>query len=87
MGVLASAVFGYLLLHVRRVSEGILVPILVHTVYDFSIFSALTTAEPAESGTASFALFLLAVVLLLVMIVGHRWAELPAAEPDPVASL
>ena len=83
LGVLASAVFGYLLYYMRRVSGGILVPIVVHTVYDFSIFSALTTADPAESGNASFALFLLALVLLLVMIVFHRRAELPAREPEP----
>ena len=82
LGVLASGVFGYLLYYMRRVSGGILVPIVVHTVYDFSIFSALTTAEPAESGNASFALFLLALVLLLVMIVFHRRAELPAPETE-----
>ena len=73
--IVASAIFGYLLYYVRRVSGGIVMPILVHTAWDFSVFTAYTTATPAVDDDTSLILFLLSVVLLLAVLVGHRAAE------------
>lgn len=73
--MLASAIFGYLLYYVRRVSGGIVMPILVHTAWDLAVFSAYTTADPAVADDTSLILFMLSVVLLVVLLVGHRAAE------------
>lgn len=73
--IVASAIFGYLLYYVRRVSGGIVMPILVHTAWDFSVFTAYTTANPAVDDDTSLILFLLSVVLTVVLLVGHRAAE------------
>jgi hypothetical protein len=73
--IVASAIFGYLLYYVRRVSGGIVMPILVHTAWDFAVFSAFTTADPAVDPDTSLILFLLSVVLLIAVLVGHRAAE------------
>lgn len=73
--IVASAIFGYLLYYVRRVSGGIVLPILVHTAWDFAVFSAYTTADPVVDDDSSLILFLLSVVLLVTLLVGHRAAE------------
>lgn len=73
--MVASAVFGYLLYYVRRVSGGIVMPILVHAAWDFSVFTGFTTSEPAVDPDTSLILFLLSVVLLIVLLVGHRAAQ------------
>lgn len=86
VNVVFSAVFGYLLYYVRRVSGGIVVPVVVHAVYDFSVFSSLTTAEPDAAGDASPALVLVTIALLVVMVVGRRRAELPSVRPRTAAS-
>lgn len=75
LNALASTVFGYLMYYTRRVSGGIWVPIVVHALYDFSVFSGFATASPNQSGNASPALFLLSLALVVVVIVGHRRAE------------
>ena len=80
--MLSSAIFGYLLYCIRRVSGGIWLPILVHSAWDFSVFSGFTTADPAVDPDTSLILFLLSVVLLVVLLVGHRAAE-PRTEPAP----
>ena len=46
LNAVVSAMVGYLLYHSRRVSGGLVVPIVLHTLYDFSIFSTQTTANP-----------------------------------------
>ena len=66
--IVASAIFGYLLYYIRRVSGGIWLPILVHTAWDFSVFSGFTTADPAVDPDTSLILFLLSVVLLVVLL-------------------
>ena len=73
--IVASAIFGYLLYYVRRVSGGIVMPVLVHTAWDFAVFTGFTTADPAVDPDTSLILFLLSAVLLLVVLVGHRAAE------------
>lgn len=73
--IVASAIFGYLLYYVRRVSGGIVMPILVHTAWDYSVFTAYTTANPAVDDDTSLILFLLSVVLTVALLVGHRAAE------------
>lgn len=85
VNVVVSALFGYLMYYTRRVSGGILVPIVVHALYDFSVWSSLTTSAPAKDGDAGPALALLTIALLIVVIVGHRRAELQQTEPtEPV---
>jgi uncharacterized protein len=69
------ALIGLLLAFVRRVSGGIVVPILVHGLYDFSVFSSPTTTAPDDSANASPALVALTLVLLLVVVVGYTRAE------------
>ena len=69
--VVFSMVFGYLLYLTRRVSGGILLPIVVHAAWDFSVFTSFTTANPGKSN-ASVALALLSVVLLVVTLVAHK---------------
>jgi membrane protease YdiL (CAAX protease family) len=81
VNVVVSALFGYLLYYVRRVSGGIVVPIVVHGLYDFSVFSSATTAAPDDAANASPALVVLTFILLIVMAVGHKWAE-PALQTE-----
>lgn len=69
---------GYLLYLSRRVSGGIVVPIVVHWLYDFTIFSQ--TVGTAETGSTDngFYLFVLTVVLLLVVAaMRNRISSLP----------
>jgi uncharacterized protein len=75
VNVVTAALFGYLLYYVRRVSGGIVVPIVVHGMYDFSVFSSVTTAAPDDAGNASPAQVVLTLILLIVMIVGRKRAE------------
>ena len=84
LNVLASAVFGYQLYYTRRVSGGILVPIVVHALYDFSVLSSVTTTNPEAAGNASPALFLLSLALLVVMIIGHKRAEVSRTKLEPI---
>lgn len=73
--MLSSAIFGYLLYYVRRVSGGIGLPILVHAAWDFSVFSGFTTSDPVVDPDTSLLLFLLSVVLLVALLGGHRATE------------
>ena len=50
-------------------------PILVHTAWDFAVLTGFTTADPAVDPDTSLILFMLSVVLLVVLLVGHRAAE------------
>ena len=77
--MLSSAIFGYLLYYMRRVSGGIWLPILVHSAWDFAVFTGFTTDDPAVDPDTSLILVMLSVVLLVVLLVGHRAAEPRAA--------
>lgn len=76
-----SAVFGYLLYHSRRVSGGLVVPIVMHTLYDFSVFSTVSTANPADAAPAGFVQAMVSLVLLVVLVVARK----RVAEPGPSA--
>lgn len=76
-----SVLFGYLLYVMRRVSGGLVVPILVHAAWDFSVFSALTTPQPATDSSAGFVLTLVSVAALLVIAIGFRAVE--PRQPEP----
>jgi membrane protease YdiL (CAAX protease family) len=79
--VVFSIAFGYLLYLVRRVSGGLVLPIVVHAAWDFSVFSSATTADPASGSDASVALAILTVVLVLLVVVAHRWINPSTSAP------
>ena len=64
---------GALLYVVRRVSGGIILPIVAHAVWDFAVYSGYLGPDPASSSTASQVLFLLSLGLVIVIAVTHRW--------------
>jgi hypothetical protein len=85
VNALSSAVSGYLFYACRRVSGGIVVAILVHAVWDFSLLSTWTATD--DDATASpLLLFLLSLVLLVVLVIRRRAAE-PAAGSTPAAAV
>jgi hypothetical protein len=45
---------------------------------------AATTTHPSAAGNASPALFLLSLALLVVMIIGHKRAEVPRTKLEPI---
>jgi membrane protease YdiL (CAAX protease family) len=84
---LSATVGGYVYYVIRRVSGGIALPIVVHALWDFSVLSAYTGPRPWEEPSTSLILFLVALVLVVITVVGHRWVELPEPEAEPVAPL
>jgi hypothetical protein len=88
LNVLLSGLFGYLLYWCRRVSGGLLVPIVVHALWDFCVFSGWTTSDRSEAPAAPLVLSLLTLVLLVLLAVRRksleRWPE--AAERRPANS-
>jgi uncharacterized protein len=82
LSVIAALLTGHLLYYARRVSGGLLVPIVVHGMFDFSIYSAATTADPGDDGSTGLILFLVSLVLLIAMIALHRLAA-PRTTPSP----
>lgn len=80
--VVVSALFGHLLYYSRRVSGGIVVPIVVHAAWNFSVLTAYLSESPAESATASVYLTLATVAVLLVLAAGRRRVEPALPQPD-----
>ncbi|MFJ9946562.1 lysostaphin resistance A-like protein [Kitasatospora sp. NPDC091207] len=80
--VATSGYFFYLCL---RVGGTILLPMLVHGLWDTSLFSGLTGPEPAVS-VGAFLQVLLQVTLIVVLLVRRRRIE-PAAVPSPAPAL
>lgn len=76
----AAVLGGWLYYYVRRVSGGILAPIVVHALYDFAVFTGLTTATPTDDNNASFVQFVTTIVLVLVLVIFRKKAE--PASPD-----
>lgn len=75
--VVVSTLFGLLLYYCRRVSGGLVVPILVHTAWDVSVFTAFLTDTPSTDSGAGLVLTLLTVALLLLVAVFHRRVDRP----------
>lgn len=50
----------------------LLVPVLAHWLWDFSVFSGTLTTAPAESADAALAINLVAAVLVLVTVAQWR---------------
>jgi CAAX protease family protein len=72
LNVLLSALFGYLLYWCRRVSGGLVVPIIVHALWDFCVFSGWTTSDRAEDPAAPFLLSLLTLAVLMLLAVRRK---------------
>lgn len=82
--VLSTFVTGFLFYWMRRVSGGIVVPALVHSLYDFAIYSSYMGPTPAQTDALSLTLFLAGGAIALVLLVLHRYAA-PAAGGAPTA--
>lgn len=83
---ISSAIGGYLYYASRRVSGGLVVPILAHALWDFSIYSHLASSDAAESTSGPVVLLLVAAALLLVLVAGRRAVDVPvgvATTPEP----
>ena len=84
--VVSTLVTGFLFYWMRRVSGGIVVPALVHGLYDFAVFSSYTGPEPANTDSLSLALFLVGAVLCVLLLVLHKQAapvQAPHGDPAP----
>jgi membrane protease YdiL (CAAX protease family) len=74
--VLATAAAGYFFYLIRRVSAGLLVPALLHGLWDFATISASVVAGRSYLGAI---LFVLADVLMLVLVIARRHHIEPSA--------
>ncbi|WP_042216568.1 CPBP family intramembrane glutamic endopeptidase [Demequina mangrovi] len=83
--VVFSALLGFVLYFARRVSGGLMVPVLVHVAWDLSVFTAFMTDDPADGSDASFALALVNVLLVIVLAVAWRRTA-PRSVEDAAAS-
>jgi membrane protease YdiL (CAAX protease family) len=84
--VLSTFVTGFLFYWMRRVSGGILVPALVHSLYDFAIYTSYMGPTPAATDSLSLALFVVGAVVAIALLALHKYAAPPvAAEPAPVS--
>lgn len=73
--VLVSTVFGQLMYLSRRVSGGIVVPIIAHTAWNYSVMSSFLSADPDDEAMSSVYLSLLSLALLVGVVVGRRRVE------------
>ena len=69
--ILATAL-GYMLYLCRRVSGGLILPIVVHWVWDFSTYSSEVGIDDIDASDTAFYLFLLTFGLVVVVLVGRR---------------
>jgi hypothetical protein len=72
--MVSTLVTGFLFYWMRRVSGGILVPALVHSIYDFAIYTSYMGPHPADTDSLSLAVFLVGALLSIVLLVLHRYA-------------
>lgn len=82
--VLIVSFSGYLFYLIRRVSGGLLIPILAHAAWDFSLFSAHVGADP-DVYPLSFVGLLVEVTLLIIVFVRRHKIE-PESEATPAAT-
>lgn len=78
-----AIIAGYLLYLCRRVGGGMVLPIVVHWIWDFGSFSPNLRAEDALAGGRNFLGFLTTIVLLIVVVIRRK--SIPAS-PDRIAS-
>jgi CAAX protease family protein len=69
--VLAAAAAGYFLYLIRRVGGGLLLPVIVHGLWDFGIFTGRLGAVYAGTGL----LVLADVVIVVILLVRRRQIE------------
>lgn len=81
--VLVTIAAGFFLYLVRRLGRGLLLPVLVHAFWDFGLFSG-TLGDDLYAATMAFVLA--DVVLVIVLLVGHRRLHLDGAEPATPAA-
>jgi membrane protease YdiL (CAAX protease family) len=81
---LSATVFGYVYYCVRRVSGGILLPIVLHALGDFTVLTAYSGPRPWTERSTSLIMFAVALGLVILMVVLHRRAE-PAATSSSAA--
>ena len=72
LNMVMSALFGYLLYWCRRVSGGLVVPIVVHALWDFCVFSGWTTPDRSKAPAAPLLLSLLTFALLILFAVRRK---------------
>ncbi|MDN4482502.1 CPBP family intramembrane glutamic endopeptidase [Demequina lignilytica] len=83
--VVFSALLGFVLYFARRVSGGLVVPVLIHLAWDLAVFTSFMTAEPSHGSDASVALALTNVIVVIVLAALWRKA-MPASSAAPTAS-
>jgi hypothetical protein len=75
LNMVLSALFGYLLYWCRRVSGGLVVPVVVHALWDFCVLSGWTTPDRPEAPAAPFVLSLLTLTLVALLAARRRSLE------------
>lgn len=73
---------GYVLYVARRVSGGLLLPILLHWLFDFSLDSHMIGIEDYALGDADFWLFVVQVTVIVAAVVGTPWLRPKPATPQ-----
>ncbi|QNG38581.1 CPBP family intramembrane metalloprotease [Geodermatophilaceae bacterium NBWT11] len=81
--VFVAALSGYFLYLVRRRSGGLLLPALVHGLWDFSLISGSVVPDRVHPGVA---VNVLVIVVLAVLLVVRRHRIEPRPAPVPVPS-
>jgi len=66
--IATTLVMGWFLYLVRRLTGGLLVPVVIHALWDFGLFSGIVTSEPYPGAF----LFILAQVVLAVVVIRRR---------------
>lgn len=84
--ILSTLVTGFLFYWMRRVSGGIVVPAVVHSLYDFAIYTSYTGPDPAGTDSLSLALFFAGAALSLVVLGLHKYAVPASPQRSAVGS-
>ena len=82
--VLVTAAAGYFFYLTRRVSRGLVVPAVLHGLWDFGTISAFVVANKSYLGAG---LFILANVVMVIILLIRRHRIEPAPNAGPARSL